>query len=386
MLKPFILGFLALVVLTPLFMWLTWFFTPKTTLTAAIVDKTVLTDDGQKHKSLTWVLNHEKYTKTAKKSYRLNEDYFGFFPLKENKFKIKGLERFSSDQLKQLSIDADLVYYTDTYGISNNEWYTEKSVNEKSGLLYGGLSNRDMEFLELMKARKKLIIAEFNTIGSPTDSINRSRFEESFGIKWTGWTACFFDNLDTASNKEIPLWLIDNYKKTHENTWPFKTAGIVFVSNTDEVTVLEDDKHLNDPMPYIVSNSYGQQNLSLPAQVKYPFWFEVITMNPKINHSAANFNINTNKAGLDILKRAGIPASFPAITYHSDSDYTFYYFSGDFCDNPVSMAASYFKGTSLFRSFLYNANDPMDRSSFFWKFYKPLLTNILNVQAEKRKN
>ena len=243
-----------------------------------------------------------------------------------------------------------------------------------------------MEFLELMKGRKKLIIAEFNTIGSPTDSINRSRFEESFGIKWTGWTACFFDNLDTVSNKEIPLWLINNYKKTHKNTWPFKTAGIVFVSNTDEVIVLEDDKNLNDPMPYIVSNSYGQQNLSLPAQVKYPFWFEVIIMNPKINHSAANFNINTNKAGLDILKRAGIPASFPAITYHSDSDYTFYYFSGDFCDNPVSMAASYFKGASLFRSFLYNANDPMDRSSFFWKFYKPLLTNILNVQAEKRKN
>jgi len=386
MLKRFILGILALIVLAPIFMWLAWFLTPKSTLIAAIVDKTVLSNEVQNHKSFTWILNHEKYTKTATRPYEPEEDYFGFFPLKENKFKIKGLERFSSDQLKQLSIDADLAYYTDTYGISNNEWYTEKSVNEKSGLLYGGLSNRDMEFLQMMKARKKLIIAEFNTIGSPTDSIYRGRFEESFGIKWTGWTACFFDNLDTASNKEIPLWLINNYKKTHENTWPFKTVGIVFVSNTDEVIVLEDDKHLNDPMPYIVSNSYGQQNLSLPARVKYPFWFEVITIDPKINQSAANFNINTNKAGLEILKRAGIPASFPAITYHSGSDYTFYYFSGDFCDNPVPMAAAYFKGASLFRSFLYSANDPMDRSSFFWKFYKPLLTNILNVEAEKRKN
>ncbi len=386
MLKKIILGIMALVIMSPLLMWLAWYFKPKTNLIAAIIDKTVLTTAGQEHISLSWILNQERYTKTPTMPYQPDRDYFGFFPMKDEKFKIKGLERFSSAQLKQLSLDADLVYFTDTYGIYNNEWYTGKNVNERSGMLYGGLSNRDIELLELMKARKKLIIAEFNTIGSPTDSINRSRFEESFGIRWTGWTARFFENLDTTVNKEIPLWLINNYKKTHQNKWPFKKAGIAFVSNSDQVTILEDGTHLNDPMPYIISTPYGQQSLSLPVKIKYPFWFDVITSDTKINQSAATFQINSNNQGLEELKRSGIPSSFPAITYHNGADYTFYYFSGDFCDNPVPMLTSYFRGISFFKSMFYNESDQMERSSFFWNFYRPMLTDILYDHARKRRN
>jgi len=128
-------------------MWLVWFLTPKTKLVTAIIDKTVLTTEGQEHISLNWVLNHERYTKTSSEPYTISHDYYGFFPLKDEKFKIKGLERFSPSQLKQLSIDADLVYFTDTYGIYNNEWYQQKNVTERSGKLYGGLSNKDMELL-----------------------------------------------------------------------------------------------------------------------------------------------------------------------------------------------------------------------------------------------
>jgi hypothetical protein len=386
MLKRIILAVLALILLAPLFMWLTWFFTPNTILIAAIVDKTVLTNEVQKHKSLTWVLNHENYTKTPTKSYRPDKDYFGFFPLKESKFKIKGLERFSSDQLKQLSLDADLVYFTDTYGIYNNEWYSGKGVKEQTGMLYGGLSEKDIQLLELMKARKKLIIAEFNTIGSPTDSLNRDRFENSFGIRWTGWTGRFFDNLDTTVNKEIPQWLINSYKKTHQNQWPFKKSGIAFVSNTGQVNILEEGKHLIDPMPVIVSNSYGQRNLALPTRINYTTWFDIIKIDPKVNQFAATFNINSTKLGLEELQKSGIPTSFPAITYHKGSDYTFYYFSGDFCDSPAPMAASYFRGISLFESMFYDKNDQMERSSFFWNFYKPMLTNILEDHSNRDGN
>jgi hypothetical protein len=79
-------------------MWLLWFFTPKTKLVAAIIDKTVLTTAGQEHSSLYWILNQERYTKTSKKSYTIDRDYFGFFPLEDEKFKLKGLERFSENR------------------------------------------------------------------------------------------------------------------------------------------------------------------------------------------------------------------------------------------------------------------------------------------------
>ena len=120
-------------------MWMAWLFSPKTKLVAAIIDKTVLNENGQEHISLSWILNQERYSKTSKKSYRVNRDYYGFFPLQGEKFEIKGLERFSDKQLSQLSLDADLVYFTDTYGIYNNEWYKEGKANERSGILYGGL-------------------------------------------------------------------------------------------------------------------------------------------------------------------------------------------------------------------------------------------------------
>ena len=370
---------------TPLIMWVFWLLTPKTKLVAAIIDKTVLSKEGQEHISLNWILNHERYSKTSKKSYHISRDYFGFFPLENEKFKIKGLERFSAKQLNQLSQDADLVYFTDTYGIYNNEWYQKKDLNERSGILYGGLSAKDVEFLQLMKARKKLIIAEFNTIGDPTDSVSRAGFEKEFAIRWTGWTARHFESLDTAINNDLPHWLINNYKKNNQNKWPFKKAGIAFVSNDNRVAILEDSVHLDNPMPHIQANAYGQQKHGLPAEVKYPFWFDIIEYDSKMNRSAADFKISYNNHGLSELKKYGIPAVFPAITFHKGNDYRFYYFSGDFCDNAISFNSSYFKGISHLKWLFYDDRNPMERHSFFWNFYRPLLTSILEEYSENKK-
>lgn len=191
--KKISLGILILILATPLLMWVTWLITPNTKLVIAIVDKTVLTTKGQEHISLNWVLNHEKYRKTSKEPYEVSRDYFGFFPEENSEFKLKGLERFSYSKLRQLSNDADLAYFTDTYGIYNNEWFNKGDDKDRSGILYGGLSDKDIQLLELMKEKSKLIITEFNVIGSPTALENRTRFEEIFQLKWTGWTARYFD-------------------------------------------------------------------------------------------------------------------------------------------------------------------------------------------------
>lgn len=119
--RKILIGLLLLLILIPTCMWLAWVFTPPTKLVAIIVDKTVLTTDGQEHISLNWVLNNERYNKTQTQSYLGSRDYFGFFPLDDEAYEIKGLERFTFDQLEQLSEDADMIYVTDTYGIYKNE-------------------------------------------------------------------------------------------------------------------------------------------------------------------------------------------------------------------------------------------------------------------------
>jgi hypothetical protein len=371
---------LLFIISIPLFMWIVWLCSPKTKMVAAIIDKTVLSKDGQEHISFTWMLNNKKLTKTATKSYDLTSDYLGFFPLENEKFNLKGLERFTPQQINQLSDDADMVYFTDTYGIYYNEWYGHKNQSERSGMLYGGLSIKDLDLLTQMKAKHKLIIAEFNCIGSPTSLGNRLKFEKLFGMQWTGWVGRYFESFDTTQNKELPHWLINNYKRENGNKWPFSKSGIAFLSNNDRVVILEDSTHLDNPLPQIYSNESGLKEFSMPEKIKYSFWFDIINPNKSINQPVASFKILANAEGEKILKSNGIPNTFPAVLMHKNSDYRFYYFSGDFCDNPISMTTSYFKGIGFFKSLFYDESKPIERASFFWKFYKPMMSNILDEE------
>ena len=129
------------ILLFPLWMWVIWLCIPKRKLAAAIIDKTVVTKKGQEHISLNWVLNQQKFSKDNSELYQGDKDYYGFFPLQNRKFRIKGLERFSETQLNQLSRDADMAYVTDAYGVYTNEWYDVKDQKERSGIVYGGMSS-----------------------------------------------------------------------------------------------------------------------------------------------------------------------------------------------------------------------------------------------------
>ena len=132
--------------------------------------------------------------------YKPDKDYFGFFPLPKEKYLIKGLERYDDIQLKQLAAEADVVYITDTYGIYSNEWFKINDPLDRSKILYGGMSPQDLTFIDQMRNNHKLIISEFNSIGSPTAAGIRKEFEDSFGIKWSGWVGRYFDEL-----KSLPL-------------------------------------------------------------------------------------------------------------------------------------------------------------------------------------
>ncbi|MCW3087633.1 MAG: hypothetical protein JWQ78_1019 [Sediminibacterium sp.] len=376
--KPFSQVILLVLLAIPLGMWVAWLLTGKRQLVIAIVDKTVLTKKGQEHISLDWILNHERFTKSNNELYQKGKDYYGFFPGRNERFELKGLEQFNAAQLMQLSNDADAAYFTDTYGIFKNEWYQQGDEKEHSGIVYGGMSQQDVFLLRQLKARHKLIITEFNCLASPTTPAIRRDFEMVFGIKWTGWTGRYFDSFDTTVNKELPHWLINNYKKRHGGNWPFTRSGIALVHSDDRVVILENETHLENDLPYIYASDEGVQHYGLPGKVKYSFWFDVVKPDLAFNHVIASYALKVNAAGKEELNRYQIPASFPAVTAHINKDYRFFYFSGDFCDNPVELGSSYFKGIQNLGWFMYNTSDPMERKSFFWQLYQPLVTTILN--------
>jgi len=376
--KPLLRLAVFIILLLPLWMWLSWQLTPRRKFVVAIIDKTVLTPKGQEHVSLDWVLNQERFAKNNTELYRPDRDYYGFFPLNDHKFRLKGLERFSEDQLKQLSYDADVAYLTDAYGIYSNEWYQQGDAKQRSGILYGGMSEKDLYFLKQMQARHKLIITEFNCLGSPTADILRNDFEKSFGVRWTGWVGRYFDSFDTAVNKELPEWLIRNYRQQHNGRWPFTKSGIALVRWDDRVVILENETHLNKEYPYLFFNDEAKDHYSLPKRIKYIYWFDIVRTDTTYNHVLSTFRIDVNDKGRAELAANGISPSFPAISAHINKDYRFFYFSGDFCDNPIRLISSYFKGAGYFQWFMYNKSDPLERESFFWRVYRPLVTQALN--------
>lgn len=383
--KQLIIAILIAVFLLPLWMWLAWLLTSKKKMVAVIVDKTVEMQKAEQHTSFTWVLNNQRFAKSKTSLYKSTSDYFGFFPLKDEKYRLKGLERFSTEMLEKLSNDADLVYFTDTYGVYKSNWY-KKPNTKGEGKIYGGMSEQDIQLLEMMKAKHKLIISEFNTIGSPTSDKIRGDFENLFGIKWSGWIGRYFSSLDTLNNADLPQWIVNKYKKNNNEKWSFHHAGIVFINTDEKVIVLEEENELVSALPLIYTNNITQRKYGLPAQTAYPNWFEVMQYDTLLNKPIAEFNLNTNAAGKEVLKKNNIPGRFPAILVHNNLDYRFYYFSGNFCNNPVSMNSSYFKGAGILNKLFYPSGNGSNSRNFFWNFYRPLMTEITSDYYQSLKN
>ncbi|MHB9012069.1 MAG: hypothetical protein ACYC49_07565 [Ignavibacteriaceae bacterium] len=361
----------------PVWMRVGWWIEGKKELKVVIVDKSSLTDQGIEHRSFNWVLYHDRYCKADRSLYSMSNDYYGFYPGKNKHYEIKGLESFSDEKLKELADHSDMTYFTDTYGIYKKDWYGNNYNGDISKLIYGGMSDQDLKFLLMMKSQHKLIMTEYNDIATPTSKEIRNKFEDSFGVRWTGWVGRYFQNLDTTINKGIPIWLVRDYKLQHNNKWPFKKSGIAFVNDNGRVEVLDKNRDLKDEVPYILTNERNQERFQVPEKIKYSYWFDVM-LTSHSNDVISVYQIKTNTRGDSILNSMNIPNPFPAVIEHYDKDYKFYYFCGDYCDNLVDMLFTDFLGISNFSSLFYSSNEISERESFFWLYYKPLVSTILH--------
>ncbi len=382
-----IVGFIMVFfLLSPFFIYLAWVFTPERKLNILILDKTVLERKAQEHTSISWILTHEKYRHSLSGLYKHDTDYYGFYPNDSGQYKIRDFNGGSIKSLDSLVNLYDIAYYTDLYGVYKGEWYDRypgaapdgynaDNSMEHTEKIYGGMTPKELEFLKKMKSKGKPVICEFNVIASPTPEAVRQAFEKEFNITWTGWVGRYYETLDTIKNKELPRWMKTNYLNQHNNTWPFTKSGIVFVKNNERIEILENESQLNVDVPMIYTNVAGIKKYDLPNRMKYPFWFEIIRTNAD-NEVVSTYKITPNTAGRKLLKNFGIPEVFPAVIAHDSSDYKFFYFAGDFCDNPIGMKSAKFKWIENFNTVAYKRNT-QERVSFFWDFYRPLIEKIL---------
>jgi len=370
--------------LVPFFMWIFWILTPSKSINILIIDKTVLTKDCREHKGFNWILTQNKYVNSSGNFYNTTSDYFGFFPSENKKYKVNDFSTFSDKQIDSICNLYQMLYYTDTYGIYKNSWYLDTLQNEHSEKIYGGLDEGDYLLLKQMKAKKKLILAEFNFIAAPTREDIRTKTENLLNIKWSGWTGKYFSSLDTLDNPELPKWVIKLYKAQHEGKWDFTHSGIVFVNNDGTIAILENKTHLQTEVPTVSTTEYGCVKFDVPEVIGYPYWFDIISSTDSKNKIVSTYKLGTNPKGDSILNHYHIPKEFPAVVERKD-DYRFYYFCGDFCDAPVSNRFLRFKGIRLFELFILNKNDLNNRLNFYWRFYYPMVTKILSDYYEEVK-
>ncbi len=372
--RKYLLIFIAcLPILVPLVSFIHWKLKDNRPLKVLVYDMTVPRKSYDEHKSFSWILINQKYTTFD----QLNNpaiDYKGLFPLDNFKFVTKDFLKLTHKEVIQVADSLDMAYFTDSYGIYTNEWYGDTLLNERSSRIYGGLNINDITLLQSMQDSGKLVMAEFNFLASPTPNSVRRAAEKLLDITWSGWVGRYYDSLDTLVNADIPIWAKRLYQQQYNKPWDFHEAGILFIHEDSKIVVLELGVTLKDEIPWVYSSEYGMQKYGLPQEITYPYWFDIMQCG-KSNRIISKYKIYTNDEGKKMLSESGIPDVFPSVIENLEKKY--YYFCGDYCDNPIFVESSKLSGVSFLYNIFYNKYNYIDRNPFFWKFYKPMVSNIM---------
>ena len=364
---------LAVIIALPVINLIRWSLQLKKPLDIIIVDKTVPTLDREHHKSIDWILTHERFVKKeSKTSYSYKKDYYGFFPQRPLRDKKWDRNDYRLSDLISLAEKNDAIYFADTYGVFFNDWFRGINKSRKSRKIYGGLNNNDFLLLKEMKDRNKLIIMEYNSFDYPTAQFESVRTQEKLGITFSGWTGKYFSSLDTTI-KDFPVWMTAMYRKEYKKPWTFTKPGVVILKEKD-IVVLEEGRQLKNSMPQIITDEASSKKYGVVPKVAFDQWFDII--DPLQNKVISKFKLDTTPLGDSLLINNALQSEFPAVVQDPVIQRT-YYFSGDFATYNVSYCTARLKGVEKLKAILYS-DKPDDTRRFFWLYYRPLINGIFD--------
>ncbi len=363
----------ALLFLVP---WAIHELAPSRVLDVAVVDKTVPFRDRIEHRSLFWLLNHLKIVKPDGAAYDRDRDYLGAFPGPTPGDPPARTVDLTAERARR----ADLVYLADTYGVYRKDLESGpamKAALERSRPLYGGLTAAEAEAARAALAAGRTVIAEFNTLGSPTGAEARGTLEGALGVRWTRWIGRYFAELE--DREEVPAWLRHDYEREWDRKWEFRGPGYVLLQDDDHCEVLR--VGIESPRVALRLEHVRPTDAVLEDSAdgtSYPYWFDVVEAAVG-TEVLANFRWHLEPAGLARLEARRLPAVFPAVTRRTaPGGGVGWYFAGDFADNPMPDGLVPFAGYLSARRRVEMLKLSPSELEFYWCFYAPMMARLLD--------
>lgn len=347
-----------------------WHLQGSTDIDVLVVDKTVPILNYREHEGLTWLLRHRKIRHRTSAQVDVL-DYAGYHPERESPVVPIVAKRNS----------LDFAYVADTYGVYEADLGIETPDGERTELVYGGL--RPDEVRQLVGAMRPgaTLMAEFNSLASPTQGAARVAFGQAVGVRWTGWIGRHYDEL--ALSPDLPSWLPQLYKRQTGYRWRYRGPGYIFVSEDEQLVVLDEGIDTKSPGIEMLFSKQAQERYGTPERETYDYWFDIVEP-VGTTTVLATYEMSLKRRGLRLLKEAGIPTSFPAIVRRDGPGHIGYYLAGDLADLAGLTTSYRYRGIpSIQRALVDRVRD--DQAGFFWRAYEPFMTRVLQDVAAAAK-
>jgi len=348
---------------------------PARSVAIVVVDKTVPFPTYVEHRSLFWLLEHLKIEKREGGPYDPARDYLGAFPGAQ-----PGEPPSRTVDLDEATARAaELLYLADTYGVYEEDLASGpamKAALERSRKIYGGLEMEEARAVLAALEAGATVVAEFNTLGSPTPPAARSVLEQALGVRSTRWIGRYFPRLEDP--EEVPGWLRRDWEREWSARWEFEGPGYVLIQEDAHCEVLRPGFEVRT-VGLTLERERPVDPLLVRARdgTSYPYWFDVVELGDG-TELLASFVWHLEPAGRQALSRRGLPERFPAVTRRRfPSGGSSYYFAGDFADNPLERArvplAGYLEARALGEALKVAPSE----AAFYWRFYVPMMERLL---------
>lgn len=354
-----------------------WYLTPRERLALLVVDKTVAHTDYREHAGLLWWLDHRRWSTGAGERWQRVRDYLGYDPVTGR-----------ADTLDHRSLAGhDLVYITDAYGVYTGDSLTagpdpgaktKRSGLERSQLIYGGISIGEAHALADAQRAGAGIVAEFNTIESPTHGTPAAdTLAEVLGARYDGWLARWY--FDLSSSDEIPRWTRDAYAARTGKRWSFTGQGLVLFGESDGRIVVIPGREFAGPYPVTVDVREPRDPLMRNVESGRPYWYWVSGVRPDAGATVlAEFSLHLSAAAADSVRAQGFPLRTPAVIRRARAPLGVY-LAGDFSD--VGVAPPPFRqtvGLDWWRRLVVRRRQSIgSMDDTFWHVAAPLWDNLI---------
>jgi hypothetical protein len=343
--------------------YVSWRLASPKTLEVVIVDKTVPFVDYREHTAVPWLLHAMKITNASGTFLDPARDYVGFDPASK-----KGHDLTDADVAS-----ADVLVVTDTYGVYAGDYERpgDQAALERSPKIYGGVSDDEARVIEAFAGRGGMVLGEFNTFASPTADAARARVESIFGVRWTGWVARYWPDLQDRN--EVPRWVGRVYEHVMGHQFDLRGGGLVFIRADTDIVVLRQDEDLRGGIVSQVRTPGGAV-FDFPERGAFWYWMDLVEATA--SEVLYEHVVDTTPAGEKKLTAHGLPRRFPAVTRRWEA----WYFAGDFVDSSIELGSPERAGLLPLRRAAAGCGGATDER-FFWGWYAPIVSRLLASRA-----